>query len=372
MTNTELFYFLGGCLSLGEATAKDCAVTERIRRGEVDWDRIVALSGNHLVQPSLYLRFKRQGLLASLPAGLGDHLQMVHRLNLQRNQAILEQIDRINRMLAAEGIVPVYLKGAGNLLDRLYEDDGERILADIDLLVSEAEFGPAVQRLRANGYDSQAVLTEEEVSSTKHYPRLFHPSELAGVEVHRVPVDIALSANFNYTLISKELKTVATDPRCRVLSDRHKVVLNFMHGFMGADVRMTHLVSCRSLVDLLHLSHRVDVYGLLAGQVYFASKARVYSDFANHALGLPARGKPTLRSRLFVLEHDLLLNSRLLYRARWTPRFLISRIWTAYVCNVYGLIFSRQVRRSLVNRFRSPGWFSSHLNGYAESFRQNL
>jgi hypothetical protein len=67
MTNTELFYFLGKCLSLGKNEGNKQEVIRIIRQEKVDWERFVALASGHLVLPSVYLRFKRQGILPYLP-----------------------------------------------------------------------------------------------------------------------------------------------------------------------------------------------------------------------------------------------------------------------------------------------------------------
>ena len=228
MNNIELFYFLGKCLSLGDNEKKDRELIQTIRQGKVDWERFVVVASNHLVLPSVYLRFKQKGIIQDLPTDLGEHLKMVYELNYQRNTSILSQINRINQVFAKAGIIPIYLKGTGNLLDNLYEDVGERMCGDIDLMVSDAEFIQSVDLLKAEGYEHYHPFFNDDQSVTKHFPRLSHSSELADVEVHRVPVDVGLSTHFNYTIIRTEVKLVDTAPPCFVLSDEHKVILNFM------------------------------------------------------------------------------------------------------------------------------------------------
>lgn len=373
MTNNELFYFLGKCLSMGDNGEKDQELIRAIREEKVDWGNFVEKASNHLVLPSVYLRFKRLGILSDLPEELGSHLQMVYELNYRRNTAILEQTGRINLLLSTAGIVPIYLKGAANLLDNLYEDVGERMIGDIDLLVSDTEFLQAANLLKSEGYEHAHPFFEDQQAATKHFPRLVHPTELADVEVHRVPVALPLSAHFNYASVRPEIKPIKTDPPCYVLSDRHKVVLNFMHGFMAKDVlQRMRMVSFRNMVDLFFLSRRVDVYDVLAQQTQYASKALVYADFTNRTMGFAPSHQPNLRSRLFIQKHDLLLKSRFWYRLIWLAAYLFSRIWSGYIYNAAGMFFSKRIRRSVLRRLGDPGWYVSHLKSYTYSFKQNL
>jgi len=108
MNNSEEFYFLGKCLSLGEDEKSTKEVISIIGQKNVDWNRFTALASNHLVLPAVYLRFKSLNILPLLPEELASHLQLVYELNCQRNKTILEQIDKINRLFASKGIIPIY------------------------------------------------------------------------------------------------------------------------------------------------------------------------------------------------------------------------------------------------------------------------
>ncbi|MDX9881096.1 MAG: nucleotidyltransferase family protein [Prolixibacteraceae bacterium] len=371
MTKVELFYFLGKCLSLGKNEGNREKITRAIKNDEVNWDHFVELASGHLVLPSVYLRFKEQGILSFLPQELVSHLQMVYDLNLKRNTAILGQIDKINRLFATSGIGPIYLKGAANILD-LYEDLGERMLGDIDLLVSDDEFLPAVKLLKNEGYEHNYPFFDEEQAVTKHFPRLVHPTELADVEVHRVPVELQLSALFNYSVINPEKKQVETHPPCFVLSDRHKVILNFMHGFMNRDVRMSRNITFRNLVDLLFLSKRVDVHGVFESLPRDAKQARVYADFMYHSLGIDNPRGLAPQSQKFILKYGPLHQSRFRYRVNWTIKYFGSRIWSGYLCNAAGVLFDRKIRRTVFRKLGDPDWYRLHLKSYRDSFRQGF
>lgn len=370
MSQTGLFNFLGKCLALGANNETDQETIRLLRQGTVNWDDFTTLASNHLVLPSVYLRFKRFGLLSCLPAGLADHLRMVYELNLKRNTAILAQINGINRLFADSGIVPIYLKGSANLLDNLYEDPGERMIGDIDLLVSDSEFLTAARLLKQEGYEHCHPFWDEDQPLTKHYPRLVHPDETADVEIHRVPVELRFSTHFNYMVINPEKKRIDTEPPCYVLSDRHKVILNFVHGFMAGDVRLMHSVSFRNMIDLFYLSRRGDVYEILGQQVEYAKKALMYADFVNHLLGIHPLRQPSPRSRRFIRKYARLRKSQTRFRLILLTRYLFFRIWSGYFVNAFGVLVSKQRRKSVFRRLSTPSWYRQHVNSYIEIFRK--
>lgn len=372
MTNKELFYFMGKCLTLGDNKEHVQAVIQTIQQKKVDWSRFVSMGSNHLILPSLYLRFKAHGILSFLPVELSEHLKMVYELNYQRNITILEQIDRINSLLVPVKIIPVYLKGAGNLLDHLYEDVGERMLGDIDFLVSEEEFIKVANLLKGEGYEQSVPFNEENLSITKHFPRLIHPKAIAGVEVHRCPVEVSLSSHFNYAVIRPKAKLIETEPPCYVLSDKHKVILNFMHGFMANDVKLMHVVSFRNMVDLYNLSQRVNVFEALAQQPHYASKALIYADFVHHTMGMAIPHKPSLRSQFFLWKYDLLLTSRFLYNSVWITRYVFNQLSSFYLPNIVGMFVHKQIRKTVFQKLSNPTWCRNHIKAQATIFKQNL
>jgi hypothetical protein len=372
MTNNELFVFLGKCLSLGADQNDDLKVISLIKSGRVNWDRFVVLSSNHLVQPTLYLRFRKYGLLSSLPDEFCNYLKMVYELNYLRNSKILEQIDHINQLIASKNINPIYLKGAGNLLDHLYEDIGERMIGDIDILVSDEEFLPTVTLLKAEGYEHVHDFYEDQRTATKHFPRLVHPTELADIEIHRLPVDVKLSKKFNFQIIEKEKKRVCLELPCYVLSDKHNVILNFMHGFMSSEVQLGCRITYRNMVDFHLLSQRVNSFETLTHFPMFKLESRTYFDFVNRSMRIDNAKLPTSQSRWFIKKHKLYHNSKYLYLFVWFHKYMIYRFWNGYFLNCVGFIFNKQKRKSVIRRMTNPSWYVSHIKSYTTSFNENL
>ena len=165
-------------------------VAEQIKNDKVDWEKFVVLSSSYLITPAIYVKFRDSGIDSLLPAELHDYLKEIYNLSFSRNQMLLEQIREICDLLAADNIFPILLKGAGNMMDDLYPDIGERIMGDIDILVKEEEYHRAAEIALNFGY--QVLESEyyyDDVDILKHYPRLGHPERYAALEIHRLPVE---------------------------------------------------------------------------------------------------------------------------------------------------------------------------------------
>lgn len=76
-------------------------------------------------------------LLQYLPEELVNYMIHITDLNRERNKQIIKQAKEINSLLLANDITPIFLKGTGNLLEGLYADIAERMVGDIDFIVSK-------------------------------------------------------------------------------------------------------------------------------------------------------------------------------------------------------------------------------------------
>jgi hypothetical protein len=95
-------------------------IISKIEAGTIDLQKFSAACSEHLIIPSIYLKFKSHNIIYYLPEAFSEYLKYIYDLNLSRNNRILEQLQDITALLNSHSIYPVFLKGAGNLLDDLY------------------------------------------------------------------------------------------------------------------------------------------------------------------------------------------------------------------------------------------------------------
>ncbi|MBI4503412.1 MAG: nucleotidyltransferase family protein [Gemmatimonadetes bacterium] len=139
--------------------------------------------------PLLGWWIERQQLAASDPlaATLAEHLAHGRK----RADQMTGRLARVVRALAERGIVPTVLKGTYTAR-RYFPEPGSRPVADIDLLVSDAEFQAAGEVLRSLGLQSlatHALPQREEWGPTQdppvHSVDLAHADSPWAVDLHR-------------------------------------------------------------------------------------------------------------------------------------------------------------------------------------------
>ena len=368
MTNKEMFYFTGKCLMLDEVPENKKQVVKLIESDSIDWLKLAAHWSNHLVLPAIFLKFQSHAVLKYLPEEFSQYLKDIYELNLERNRKILIQLEDITRILNKNNIYPVFLKGSAHLLDGLYSDVGERILGDIDFLVPDKDYLESAKIFEAEGYSMPTPFLYFDVATLKHYPPLAKPGFPAYIELHRLLTEDELNW-FNSGTIDKQKKEIKTLKGCYVLSDKHKIVHNFVHGQLHHGGHMNGIVSMRDLYDLFLLSKRSDLQQTLP-LIKCKQKAIAYFALTRKALGLQESffSQHNFSSWLLFKKHDLNLRSSLFYHTFRGFVFISQRIWNGYIGSFVKSFYSKSTRQSIINRLSDRNYYHSHLRSYVDFF----
>jgi hypothetical protein len=150
-----------------------------------DWKLIVRLASDHMVAPAVWRSIKGRGFVANEAK---VHFHLVHKKNAERNAVIFDALTEAVSRLQEIGIKPILLKGAASLASGLYADPSERILTDVDLLVSSRQIGAAKVALCGMGY---TVYSPPDLPPPRwarprkhHIDPLIHPSGIFSIEIH--------------------------------------------------------------------------------------------------------------------------------------------------------------------------------------------
>ncbi len=264
MNLKEVYYFTAKVLGLAivsdnnKKKYKDSIdITEVIKRGNVNWQGVIEFASNHVMLPSIYLKLKDHELIEFLPEGLADHLRYILGLSLERNMKIINNMGEVNTIFLSGGITPLFLKGSGNIADNLYTSPGERLMADIDILVHPDRVEDAAALLKENGFFSHTGINMKFISS-KHYTPLVKEGWPAFIEIHRMPVKFLYRSAFTYEMAVEGCRPAKGNPVIMVMSDSNKMIMNFIHTQLEHGGHYSGRPPLRDLYDLLLLSRRVD------------------------------------------------------------------------------------------------------------------
>lgn len=366
MTYKELFYFTGHCLSLDEHPAFRETIVQKIQAEDINWESFVQLCSDHLVIPVIYLKFKAHNLLNILPKELTKVMTEIYELNRERNAKILLQIDHITAALHTEQIIPVFLKGTANLLDGLYRDLGERMMGDIDFLVTEENYLRTASIMKGIGYTHYPSCYVDN-RSPMHYPCLYKMGEIAPVEIHRMPVSIRHSRQFNSQMVFKNKKAVIEKKGLFVPYDQHKLIHTFIHSQLADRCHAYKQSSFRELYDLYLLSKRMNV-STMAGQCGYKNKAISWLVFSQRVLGLPGRLYPieTNGAKWFCWKYDCSLSFVKTYKLYVSIKKILHLIGQGYISGVVKAFTDKEERLYLFKRIKNPKWYRAHWVHYKE------
>ena len=219
----------------------------------VDWNDVLALAADLLVEPALWPAVCRSRV--DVPAAIVEQLREQNLANTARNLRLRRALMEAVKALNEAGVVPLLIKGAAKLVDGTPSAAGERFMIDLDLVVPDdavAVAGDALARLGYEADRSKPFLHPHEVPFDRHGSP--GPIELH-VELGSPPIPSVLPVTQAWEE-SSELSV--GEARARVLSPTHQVLHNILH---SAVQDLNHAVGDLPLRQLLALSALVRTHG---------------------------------------------------------------------------------------------------------------
>jgi hypothetical protein len=201
MSYKETLFFVGKCLTINHEEHNKSIVESKLKSNDINWESVVKVSTGHFVFPALYCNLKKANFLHYLPSDLVNYMEHITDLNRKRNQQIIIEAKEINDLLLANNITPIFLKGTGNLLEGLYGDIAERMVGDIDFIVSLSDYRKTIELLKKDGYN-QNKKSDLERTFHWHYPKITKNNRIGAVEIHKM----ILQKNLNDLLHFNDLQ----------------------------------------------------------------------------------------------------------------------------------------------------------------------
>ena len=253
MTYKETLFFVAQCLTISLEEKNRIFIEERLKADDIDWEAVVKVSTGHYVMPALYCNLKRVGFLNYLPEDLVAFMEHITELNRDRNHQIIQQARELNELLIANDITPIFLKGTGNLLEGLYEDIAERMVGDIDFIVSKGDYLKVIRILLANNY--QTKIKEKYIYPFRHYPRLTTDRGLAAIEIHNELIKEKYAAEFHYDIFCKGVQELNN---INVLGFEDQLALSIIAKQINDDGLYYMSMALRNGYDVFLLSKKVN------------------------------------------------------------------------------------------------------------------
>jgi hypothetical protein len=254
MNYKETLFFIGKCLTINHEKYNLEIVKHHLINNAIDWESVVKVSTNHYVFPALYCNLKKANLLSYLPTDLVEYMQYITQLNRERNEEIIKQVKELNTLLIENNITPIYLKGVGYIFQDFYDDIAERMIADIDFIISEENYIKAISLIKNFGY-SKLDKNKHHSPFFKHYPRLQKENCFASVEIHKELLIEKFSDEFNYPVLIKNCLKIN---EITLLSYDHQLSLSILANQINDDGFYYKNLTLKHAYDVFLLSKKTN------------------------------------------------------------------------------------------------------------------
>ncbi|MGS2725205.1 nucleotidyltransferase family protein [Psychroserpens sp. BH13MA-6] len=219
---------------------------------DIDWDALVVIASDHLILTTVFARLQQKNLLEYIPKELEIYLKQLTAINTNRNQDLLIDVQTISDIFNKQHIDYTFLKGAAMLVSGYYEHLGERMLGDIDILVSHDHIQSAYQLLKDHGYIEKTSGLKSGFFEHKHLNRLVKEDGLCAIELHKYVLNKPVS---NYLLSPSILKNKQYKERIPIPSNKDLFLHNILNFQINDEGHYYSKLGMRSAYDLIVLIH---------------------------------------------------------------------------------------------------------------------
>ncbi|MBR9844951.1 MAG: nucleotidyltransferase family protein [Algicola sp.] len=319
------------------------ALKQKMTSHSIDWEQFVFIASDYLVLTTCYCRLKQKNLVDFIPEDLALYLEEITTINRNRNLTLLKEIECIATLFNDHKINYVFLKGAAFLVKEHFEDFGERMLGDIDILVDESQIETSYQILLNNNYKGTAQGISAKYFDHKHLPRLQSDSKLAAVEIHK---KLVIKSYNDVLHVKGILKTKEAVQDIYVPSNEHLLfhsILNFQANDSGY---VYSRISFKSIYDLLILNQKYnynfdDRFKPSYFKNYFSIAKIFFSDFN------------TFKSNIFI-NRLFLLKLKYTWLRKTIDYFIENIIFlkAIFTTRIWFFISSKSYRKDIIKAYK--------------------
>ena len=360
MTRRQTYYLIARTLALDIHPERAAEIVKNLPAKETQWQSIVKTGSDNMVLPSFYLALQRHNLLQHLPVDLQQYLQYVLDLNRERNTHVIRLAGEVRDLMKAAHIPCLFMKGTGNILDGQYADVGERMVYDIDVLVPEDKMLAAAQLMEGQGYHTQKKFNPRALESTMHYPILLREDQVAGVEIHRMPVQYLYRKSFRAPHIFENAVESKSEKGFLLMNYNDRIIHNFLHAQLMHSGHYNARVSLRDLYDILLMSRMQEAWETLGRFGHYRGKSAAWLKLMHKVFGLemPPELTNTRKGNFFLWRHERVMK----IGGKQLKWYLITIMaLQKYVVLPVRVLWNRQARNYVFSRLLDPEWYGRHF-----------
>ena len=223
-------------------------------KSDAFWNNLIYFASSHLILPAFLSSIKSKKLNNYVPKDLISYLIEISDLNQKRNIEITSQIKFISDTFKKYKIEHAFIKGAALLICKPYNVVKDRMIGDIDIIVSKNDILKAQKilfNLNFKEQKSNDIEFLKNISQKKHLPRLINSKFISAVELH-----LNLFENDYIDLIDIDVimnQKVLTTDGFYILSKKNLWIHTILNWQLNDYGYKKNFLSFRSVIDVIYL-----------------------------------------------------------------------------------------------------------------------
>lgn len=149
------------------------ALSQILKSPVIDWMTFAVFAGQTCITTQVWARLSQIGMTALMPDDVRQGFALVHSANADRNRYIRSKVRELGLLLNSAGISPIPLKGVALLLYGTYDEPGDRIMSDMDILIRLEQIPAALEVLARHNYLQRCnVFAPKALASATEFARI--------------------------------------------------------------------------------------------------------------------------------------------------------------------------------------------------------
>ena len=223
----------------------------------IDYELLIKIASSHLMLPSLYVNLKKKKQLKLIPDELVRYLKEIYEINSNRNKVLIQEIQEISEFLNTNKINYVFLKGSSMILGDYFDDVGERMLGDIDILIDYKQRNKVINLLNENSYEANFTY---KVWNANVDPSFTNTKKLFSIDLHNK----LMPKKYNYLIDSSTVlnKSLKIKKNINILNAYDELAYSIYNYQIGDHGYLKVSYSYRKIYDIFRILKKNKIYQL--------------------------------------------------------------------------------------------------------------
>ncbi len=169
----------------------------------LDYSKLTKIASSFLLIPALYVNINKKKYKNYTPEDFYKYIEQIYEINLERNKILFNEVKILSKQLNKRKINHVFLKGSSYLFSNIFLDIGERMIGDIDFLISKSDILETKNMLDEIGYYK---FSEYSFFEFKHLTRRIKEKFTFAIEPHFNLLEYKSKLIFTDDVLTKKIK----------------------------------------------------------------------------------------------------------------------------------------------------------------------